>query len=47
MLRTIIVDDEELARRGLRALLEQVEDVQIATFECVNGREAIEAIRTA
>lgn len=45
MLRTIIVDDEELARRGMRALLEQVGDVEIVG-ECTNGREAIEAIRT-
>jgi two-component system LytT family response regulator len=45
MLRTIIVDDEELARRGLRTLLEQVNDVEIVG-EYQNGREAIEAIRT-
>jgi two-component system, LytTR family, response regulator len=44
MLRTIIVDDEELARRGIRDLLEQVEDVEIVG-EYGNGREAIEAIR--
>jgi two-component system LytT family response regulator len=45
MLRTIIVDDEELARRGMRNLLEQVDDVEIVG-EYGNGREAIEAIRT-
>jgi two-component system, LytTR family, response regulator len=43
-LRTIIADDEELGRSGLRVLLEQIEDVEIVR-ECVNGREAIEAIR--
>jgi two-component system, LytTR family, response regulator len=43
-LRTIIVDDEELARRGLRTLLEQDGDVEIVR-ECSNGREAIEAIQ--
>jgi two-component system LytT family response regulator len=44
-LRTIIVDDEELARRGIRTLLEQDGDVEIVR-ECCNGREAIEAIHT-
>ena len=44
MLRTIIVDDEALARRGMRELLEHVADVEIVG-ECGNGREAIEAIR--
>jgi two-component system, LytTR family, response regulator len=38
------VDDEDLARRGLRALLQRAEDVEIVA-ECRNGREAIEAIR--
>lgn len=44
-MRAIIVDDEELARRGMRTLLDSVDDVEIVQ-ECVNGREAIEAIRT-
>jgi two-component system LytT family response regulator len=44
-LRTIVVDDEELARRGICALLEQVQDVEILKA-CHNGRDAIEAIRT-
>jgi len=43
-IRAIIVDDEELARRGLRGLAEQATDVEIVA-ECGNGREAIEAIR--
>src|ERR1700722_17440143 len=43
MLRTIIVDDEELARRGVRTLLEGMQDVEIVR-ECDNGGDAIEAI---
>jgi two-component system, LytTR family, response regulator len=43
-IRTLIVDDEELARRGLRSLLRHAEDVEILG-ECRTGREAIEAIR--
>ncbi len=42
-MRALIVDDEELARRGIRALLNQAGDVDIVS-ECCNGREAIEAI---
>jgi len=42
-IRTLIVDDEDLARRGLRTLLRQADDVEILK-ECRNGREAIEAI---
>jgi two-component system LytT family response regulator len=41
--RTVIVDDEALARRGIRALLEGAEDIEVVS-ECCNGREAIEAI---
>ncbi|HEV2703347.1 MAG TPA: response regulator, partial [Steroidobacteraceae bacterium] len=37
------MDDEDLARRGLRGLLRRADDVQIVG-ECNNGREAIEAI---
>jgi two-component system LytT family response regulator len=44
MMRVVIVDDEELARRGVRARLEQIGDVNIVA-ECKNGREAIDAIR--
>ncbi len=43
-IRTVIVDDEELARRGLRALLQRCADVELIC-ECRNGREAVEAIR--
>jgi two-component system, LytTR family, response regulator len=43
-IRALIVDDEPLARRGVRARLEGEEDVEIAG-ECRNGREAVSAIR--
>ena len=42
-IRTIIADDEELARRGLRALSQRCEDLELIC-ECRNGREAVEAI---
>jgi two-component system LytT family response regulator len=42
-LRAIIVDDEDLARRGIRALLKRAGDVEIVS-ECGNGEEAIRAI---
>jgi two-component system, LytTR family, response regulator len=42
-MRVIIVDDEPLARRGIRVLLERAGDVEIVS-ECGNGREAIESI---
>lgn len=42
-IRTIIVDDEELARRGIELRLEQHPDVTIVQH-CVNGREAIAAV---
>lgn len=42
-IRTIIVDDEELARRGIRALSQRCEDLELIC-ECCNGREAVEAI---
>jgi two-component system, LytTR family, response regulator len=42
-LRAVIVDDEELARRGIRALLTRAGDVEIVS-ECASGEEAIEAI---
>jgi two-component system LytT family response regulator len=43
-IRTVIVDDEELARRGLRTLLQGADDVEIVA-ECRDGGEAIKAIR--
>jgi two-component system, LytTR family, response regulator len=42
-MRAIIVDDEELARRGIRALLKRAGDVEIVS-ECSSGEEAIKAI---
>ncbi len=39
-LRTVIVDDEPLARRLLRALLSEIPEVELIA-ECRNGREAI------
>ncbi len=44
LLRTIIVDDEALARRGLKHRLNNVDDVDIVA-EARNGREALKTIR--
>src|ERR1700733_6019662 len=43
-LRVVIVDDEELARRGIRTRLQRMSDVDIVA-ECSNGRQAIDSIR--
>lgn len=43
-IRTIIADDEELARRGLRVLSQRSADLDVVC-ECRNGRETVEAIR--
>lgn len=42
-IRTLIVDDEPLARRRIRTLLERESDVQIVG-ECASGTEALDAI---
>jgi two-component system LytT family response regulator len=42
-IRTIIVDDEPLARRGLELRLQSAPDIQIVRH-CANGREAIASI---
>lgn len=42
-IRTVIADDEELARRGLRALSQRCADLELVC-ECRNGREAVDAI---
>ena len=42
-LRTIIVDDETLARRGLRLRLQKYPDIEVVA-ECANGRAALAAI---
>ncbi|MCH4891758.1 MULTISPECIES: LytR/AlgR family response regulator transcription factor [unclassified Sphingomonas] len=44
-IRTILVDDEPLAIQGLELRLQEHEDVEIID-KCVNGREAIRAIKT-
>ena len=43
-LKVAIIDDEPLAREYLRSLLEHEDDIEIVA-ECVDGAEAIEAIR--
>ena len=43
-IRTIIVDDESLARRGLAIRLEEHDDIEIVA-QCKNGREALVAIQ--
>jgi two-component system, LytTR family, response regulator len=42
-IRTVIADDEELARRGLKALSQRCEDLELVC-ECRNGRETVDAI---
>jgi two-component system, LytTR family, response regulator len=42
-IRTIIIDDEPLARRGIRAQLKTEADIEIIA-ECGNGRDAIRLI---
>ncbi len=44
-LRTIIVDDEPLARRLLRTLLDEESDIEIVA-ECEDGAKGIQAIET-
>ena len=44
ILRTIIVDDEALARRGLKHRLAGIEDIEIIA-EAKNGREALDLIK--
>ena len=42
-IRAVIVDDEELARTGLRDHLERHPEIEVAA-ECANGFEAVKAI---
>jgi two-component system LytT family response regulator len=44
-IRTILVDDEPLAIQGLELRLQEHDDVEIVD-KCINGREAIRAIKT-
>jgi two-component system LytT family response regulator len=43
-LRTLIVDDEPLARQRIRTLLEKEDDIELVG-ECSNGHEAVAAVR--
>jgi two-component system, LytTR family, response regulator len=43
-LRTLLVDDEALSRRGLELRLRMAADIEIIG-QCINGREALESIR--
>lgn len=43
-IRTVIVDDERLARRGVRAQLEEAPDFEVVS-ECRNGLEAVRVIK--
>ena len=45
-IRTLIVDDESLARERLRQLLQNEPEVEVVG-ECADGREAVVAIRNA
>ena len=45
MIRALIVDDEPLARRGIRQLLDPCADIQVVG-ECRNGRDALTALET-
>lgn len=43
-IRALIVDDEDLARRGIRALLARASDIEVVG-ECATARDAIEIFR--
>jgi two-component system LytT family response regulator len=43
-IKALIIDDEPLARKRIRALLKNYPDIE-AIGECANGQEAIQAIR--
>lgn len=43
-IRTLLADDEDLARCGLRARLERTDDIRVIR-ECATGDEALSAIR--
>jgi len=45
MIRALIIDDEEPARRRLRELLEEVDAITVRA-ECADGHEAVEAIES-
>ena len=43
-LRTVIVDDEPIARRLMRSMLSEIGDIDVVA-ECRNGREAVSAVQ--
>ncbi|MEM7083993.1 MAG: response regulator [Pseudomonadota bacterium] len=46
MIQALLVDDEELARRGLALRLDDYDDIEICG-ECRNGREALDAVNAS
>src|SRR5213075_1947929 len=44
VIRILLVDDEALAREGIRTLLESEPDVRVVS-ECANGLEAVDSLR--
>jgi two-component system LytT family response regulator len=44
-LSVCIVDDEELARRGIRSRLSSYDDIDVVA-ECASGREAVDVVQT-
>ena len=44
-IKTLIVDDEPLARRGLAVRLEEFDDIEVIKL-CNSGQEAIDACQT-
>ena len=43
-IRVLLADDHTLVRAGIRALLEQLDDVEVVV-EAADGREALEAVK--
>ncbi|MDX1663164.1 MAG: response regulator transcription factor [Candidatus Promineifilaceae bacterium] len=44
MIRVIIADDHHLVRKGIRALLDEVDDIEVVA-EAATGQEAVELVR--
>ena len=44
MIRVVLVEDHQLVRQGIRALLERVSDIQIIG-EAANGHEAVQLVQ--
>ncbi|HEU0289049.1 MAG TPA: DNA-binding response regulator, partial [Nocardioidaceae bacterium] len=45
MIRVVLADDQALIRAGLRALLDDQDDIEVVG-EAANGREAIDVVKT-